>query len=82
MGEVIGKRTAAVLYAEGGDPGMYEAPAAYVKALGLNLKIKNSGKPADVGQLKLHEARLLLWLAHISIWRSDCGSIQAEPSSG
>ncbi len=78
MGEVIGKRTAAVLYAEGGDPGDVQAPAAYVKALGLNLKIKNSGKPADVGQLKLTKrgssvARAYLYLAVLRL-------IQAEPS--
>lgn len=53
MSEVIGKASAAVVFAEAGDPGAYAAPKAYVKALGLNLKIRNSGKPADQGRLKI-----------------------------
>lgn len=76
VGEVIGKRTAAVLYAEAGDPGSYAVPAAYVKTLGLNLKIKNSGKPADIGRLKITKrgssvARVYLYLAVLRLIQSD-----------
>lgn len=53
MAPVIGTRTAAILYAEVGDPGSFKGPDAFVKGLGLNLKIKNSGKPADVGRLAI-----------------------------
>ena len=76
VGDVIGRRTAAVLYAEAGDPGSYAVPAAYVKTLGLNLKIKNSGKPADIGRLKITKrgssvARVYLYLAVLRLIQSD-----------
>ncbi len=53
VGEVLGKASAAVLYVEAGDPSLYKSADAYTKALGLNLKIRNSGKPADQGRLKI-----------------------------
>lgn len=64
--EVVGPATAAVLFSEAGDPGAYAAPAAYVKALGLNLKERSSGQ--HQGQLKITKrgsptARKLLFMA-------------------
>lgn len=44
MAQVVGKTTAAVLYALMGDPGAYENLAQYIKSLGLNLKETSSGK--------------------------------------
>jgi len=49
-----------------------------VKALGLNLKIRNSGKPADVGKLEITKrgsgrARMYLYMAVLRlIWSSPC----------
>lgn len=40
---VVGRTTSAVLVAGVGDPRQFHCPAAYVKALGLNLKIYSSG---------------------------------------
>jgi transposase len=72
LAPVVGKATAAVLVSELGDPRDYPATAAYVKAFGLNLKEKSSGK--FQGKLKLTKrgsarARQWLWLA-TSRWRS------------
>jgi transposase len=44
MAEVVGKTTAAVLYALMGDPCAYKNLAQYIKSLGLNLKETSSGK--------------------------------------
>ena len=68
VGEVLGKASAAVLFVESGDPGLYKSAEAYTKSLGLNLKIKNSGKPADQGRLKITKrgaprARFTLYMA-------------------
>lgn len=68
MGEAIGPTGAAVIYAKLGDPGAYKAPRAFVKALGLNLCITNSGKPADQGRLHISKrgssmARMYLYMA-------------------
>ena len=73
---VVGSKTAAVLYSEAGDPTSYKAADAYVKVLGLNLKIKNSGKPADVGRLKITKrgsprARMYLYMAVLRLIQSD-----------
>lgn len=75
VAEAIGKTTAAIVWAEAGDIAAYASPAAYVKALGLNLKIKSSGKCE--GQLKLTKrgpavARKYLYLAVLRL-------IQTEP---
>lgn len=77
VGEVLGKASAAVLFVESGDPGLYRSADAYTKALGLNLKIKNSGKPADLGRLKITKrgaprARFVLYMAVLRL-------IQHEP---
>jgi transposase len=75
VAEVIGATTAAIVWAEAGEIAAYASPAAYVKALGLNLKIKSSGKCE--GQLKLTKrgssrARKYLYLAVLRL-------IQHEP---
>lgn len=44
MAAAVGEKTAAVLYAELGDPRSYDKPAQYIKSLGLNLKERSSGK--------------------------------------
>lgn len=77
VGEVLGKASAAVLFVEAGDPSLYKSADAYTKALGLNLKIRNSGKPADQGRLKITKrgaprARFTLYMAVLRL-------IQHEP---
>jgi len=72
LAPVVGKATAAVLVSELGDPRDYPATAAYVKAFGLNLREKSSGKLQ--GKLKITKrgsarARQWLWLA-VYRWRS------------
>jgi transposase len=66
LAAVAGKATAAVLVADAGDPSGYQASRAYLKALGLNLKEKSSGR--QQGALSLTKqgpsrARQWLWLA-------------------
>jgi len=46
-----GETTAAVLVSEVGDPRCFETSSSYVKAFGLNLKIRSSGR--YTGQLKI-----------------------------
>lgn len=75
VAEVIGTGTAAIVWSEAGDMSEYASPAAYVKALGLNLKVRSSGK--QEGQLKITKrgsslARKYLYLAVLRL-------IQAEP---
>ena len=77
VSEVLGKASASVLFVEAGDPSLYKSADAYTKALGLNLKIKNSGKPADHGRLKITKrgaprARFTLYMAVLRL-------IQHEP---
>jgi transposase len=76
-GEVLGKASAAVLFVEAGDPSLYKSADAYTKSLGLNLKIKNSGKPADQGRLRITKrgaprARFTLYMAVLRL-------VQYEP---
>ena len=71
IAEVVGTTTAAVLYDEVGDPKRFSCAKAYVKAFGLNLKEKSSGK--FKGRLRItrygsSKARKYLWLA-VSRWR-------------
>lgn len=66
MAPTVGKTTAAVFATFVGDPGLFSSSAAYVKAFGMNLKEKSSGK--FQGQVKLTKrgpgrARQYLWLA-------------------
>ena len=66
LAPVTGKATAAVLIAYAGDPKAYSASRAYVKALGLNLKEKSSGKvsgPLSITKRGPSRARQWLWLA-------------------
>ena len=51
MGQVVGKATACVLWVYLGAPAQYHCPAAYVKAMGLNLKERSSG--VFKGKLKI-----------------------------
>ncbi|MFO0744126.1 MAG: transposase [Myxococcota bacterium] len=74
VAEVIGAGSAAILWAEAGDASEYASPAAYVKALGLNLKIKSSGMLE--GKLKITKrgpalARKYLYLAVLRLLQSD-----------
>lgn len=69
LGEVVGEPTAAVMWDELGDFRDYDAPKQLIKALGLNLKERSSGK--HQGQLKItkrgsSKAREVLYLA---TWR-------------
>lgn len=66
LAPTTGKATAAVLIADVGDPLDYPSTRAYLKACGLNLKEKSSGK--QKGQLTITKrgpsrARKYLWLA-------------------
>ena len=66
MAPAVGKTTAAIMATFVGDPALFPSAAAYVKACGLNLKEKSSGKLK--GHLKITKrgsgrARQDLWLA-------------------
>jgi len=74
VAEVIGTGTAAIMWAEAGDMSEYASPAAYVKALGLNLKVRSSGK--QEGQLKITKrgsalSRKYLYLAVLRLIRRE-----------
>jgi transposase len=51
MTPLLGAVTSAVLFAEVGDPGAFHSTGAFLKALGMNLRERSSGKYK--GQLKL-----------------------------
>ena len=66
MAPTVGKTTAAVFATFVGDPSLFSSAAAYVKAFGMNLKEKSSGKLQ--GRLTITKrgsgrARQYLWLA-------------------
>jgi transposase len=70
MGEVLGKVSAAVLSAAVGSPQSYPDTASYLKAMGLNLKERSSGK--HQGQLKITKrgpsvARFYLYFAALRL---------------
>jgi transposase len=74
MAPTVGKATAAVISTFVGDPTNFPSAAAYVKAFGMNLKEKSSGK--FQGHLKLTKrgpgrARQYLWLAVCRWVRQD-----------
>jgi transposase len=74
MAPVVGKATSAVFSAFVGDPSKFPSANAYVKAFGMNLKEKSSGK--FQGHLKLTKrgpgrARQYLWLAVCRWVRQD-----------
>jgi transposase len=74
MAPAVGKTTAAVFATFVGDPTLFPSAAAYVKAFGMNLKEKSSGK--FQGRLKITKrgsgrARQYLWLAVCRWVRKD-----------
>lgn len=74
MAPLLGGVTAAILLSEVGDPRQYGSSAAYVKAIGLNLKERSSGQ--HQGQLKITKrgpgrARQYLYLASLRLLRTD-----------
>lgn len=74
MSPVIGKLTAAVLYSCLGDPANYDSASSYLKACGLNLKERSSGK--HKGELKIakrgpSEVRRYLYLAVLRLIQQD-----------
>jgi transposase len=74
LAATTGKTTAAVLVADVGDPLDYPSTRAYLKAYGLNLKEKSSGK--QKGQLSITKrgpsrARQYLWLAVVRWLQKD-----------
>lgn len=69
-GDVLGKATMAVLHLAAGDPAAYSSGGAYLKALGLNLVERSSGK--YVGRLHISKrgsasARRWLYLAALRV---------------
>lgn len=71
LAPAIGKTTAAVLVTEVGDPRRFPCARAYLKACGLNLKEKSSGKYQGRLRITKHgsgRARQYLWLA-VHRWR-------------
>lgn len=79
MAPAVGKTTAAVLLTEVGNPLLFASAKSYLKAYGLNLKEKSSGK--HQGRLQITKAgsgraRQYLWLA-VSRWRQKDPSAQA-----
>jgi transposase len=74
MGALIGKVSAAVLLAAVGSPRDYPDAGSYLKALGLNLKERSSGK--HKGQLKITKrgpsvARFYLYFAALRLIATD-----------
>jgi transposase len=74
LAAALGSTSAAAIVAHLGDPASYESPAAFVKAAGLNLRERSSGK--HVGQLKLTKrgparVRFYLYFAALRLARSD-----------
>lgn len=66
LAPAVGKTTAAVLVTEVGDPRDFPCAKAYLKAYGLNLKEKSSGKHQGRLMITKHgsgRARQYLWLA-------------------
>ncbi len=74
MSPVVGQATAAVIVSEVGDPTGFISPAAYLKAQGLNLAERSSGK--HKGELKISKrgsglARRYLFLAALRLIQRD-----------
>ena len=74
MSSVVGKVTSAVIVSDAGDPAQYESSRSFLKALGLNLKEKSSGK--HKGQLKITKrgpgrCRFYLYLAVLRLIQRD-----------
>jgi transposase len=76
MTDVVGACTAAVIVSHVGSPNAYPHPAAYRKAMGLNLKERSSG--TKQGQLSLtkrgsSEVRRVLYLAALRLIQVEHG---------
>ena len=75
MQAVIGKTTAAVVFAAAGDPALYESPQALVKSLGLNLKERSSGKKQNralhITKRGSGTARMFLYMAALRLIKND-----------
>ena len=74
MSEVVGKKTAALLVSELGEPHHYDNAGSYVKAMGLNLKEHSSGK--HKGKLKITKrgsstVRMHLYMAALRFIQKD-----------
>lgn len=72
--ELVGHRTAAMMLAHGVDPAKYESSGALLKACGLNLRVKSSGK--DEGRLRISkggsgEVRQIFYLAVLRLIQKD-----------
>ena len=79
LAKVVGETTAAVLYADVGDPRAFEKPAQYAKSIGLNLKEKRSGKykgAVHITKRGNSRARQYLYLAVIRMLK-ECDVIRA-----
>jgi len=66
MAPVVGKTTAAVVFAEAGDPRDFKSAGAFVKAIGLNLREKSSGTikgRVSITKRGPNRVRQFLWLA-------------------
>ena len=74
LAPVVGKTTAAVLVAGVGDPREFESPQALVKASGLNLRERSSGKQKGglhITKRGSGEARMYLWMAALRLIQWD-----------
>jgi transposase len=74
LATALGSVSAAAIVAHLGDPSSYESAASFVKAAGLNLKERSSGK--HVGQLKITKrgparVRVYLYFAALRLIRDD-----------
>jgi transposase len=74
LAATIGVVSAAAVVAHMGDPGSYESTASFVKAAGLNLKERSSGK--HEGKLKITKrgparVRFYLYFAALRLIRAD-----------
>jgi transposase len=79
MAQVVGKTTAAVLYALMGDPCAYENLPQYIKSLGLNLKETSSGKTKGAVHITKRgssTSRQYLYLAAMRAVK-DCAVVRA-----
>jgi len=70
----VGLGAACVLWVELGDPAKYSSAGAYRKAMGLNLKVRSSGKKFE-GHLKITKrgpSRIRRWLYYAALrWTQD-----------
>ena len=73
---VVGKTTAAVLFAGVGDPRSFESPRCLVKAVGLNLRERSSGEKQNRG---LHITKRGTGVARMYLWMAALRAIQWDP---